>query len=781
MLRRVMFVIGGTALFLLALTPLSAQWGRTPAVSTSADRQNVVDIEFLGEVTFPTGYDFEGSTVGGLSGLAYDAEENVYYALSDGHSDTNPARYYELTIDIADGNFEPGDVQFTEVVTLLTPAGTIFPPLTIDPEAIALVGDGTIFVSSEGDVSGNLPEPVNPFINQFQLTGQQVATLTIPSHYLPGASTGIRHNLAFESLTITPNGRYLFSATENALRQDGPSANLEQQSLSRLLQYDLATGEVVGEFVYVVDPVSYTPVPTDGFRVNGLTDLLALDNNGTFLALEREFSAGVGHHVKLYEVGTQGALDVHTVDNLLWEAGGNVPFEIDPAVSKKLLLDFTTILTTTDNLEGLAFGPLLPDGRQSLIVMSDNNFNEQQFTQFLAFAVTLETTPAALPGLETPYTLNSADVPTGTLAGDSDDPAIWVHPSNPAASRVIATLKEGGLVVFDMDGQLVQQFAPAVFGEVRYNNVDLIYGFPIGDSLVDLAVVSDRIADSLAVFRINSTTGELTDITSPNMPNTIFGVDDEDFTAYGLAAFTHWETGRAYVFVSQAGGNQVAQLELTDDGTGRITAAEVRMLTLPVPTGDPEDSQAEGMVVDRELNHLYLAMENVEGILKFSALADGGNTYTLTHPITGSTFLAPDIEGLTIYYGPNGSGYLLVSSQGLDSYAVLDRAGDNDYLGSFIIGDLLGVDQANESDGADVLNVNLGPNFPNGLLVVQDGANDPQNPVEDDEQLENNSTNFKFVPWDNVSMAFEQPLMIDPDSYYPRPMLKQYLPVIVRP
>jgi len=54
------------------------------------------------------------------------------------------------------------------------------------------------------------------------------------------------------------------------------------------------------------------------------------------------------------------------------------------------------------------------------------------------------------------------------------------------------------------------------------------------------------------------------------------------------------------------------------------------------------------------------------------------------------------------------------------------------------------------------------------LLVLQDGANDPQNPVQDDEQLENSSTNFKFVPWGSVANVFPNPLQIDTTSFDPR-------------
>lgn len=136
------------------------------------------------------------------------------------------------------------------------------------------------------------------------------------------------------------------------------------------------------------------------------------------------------------------------------------------------------------------------------------------------------------------------------------------------------------------------------------------------------------------------------------------------------------------------------------------------------------------------------------------------------------------MEGLTNYYGANGSGYLLVSSQGDNTFAVFDRKGSNPYLGSFTVGDRKDMDQTNESDGADVLNVNLGPSFPRGLLVMQDGANDSQVLVDDYGELENVSTNFKFAPWQNVAIGFKDKLGIDPVSENPRGSIGEQLDLL---
>ncbi|MEO1094033.1 MAG: phytase [Cyanobacteria bacterium J06638_28] len=742
--------------------------------TVAQDRNTVTDLEFLGEVTFPTGFTFDATEVGGLSGLAYDADNEVYYALSDDRSQFDPARFYTLTIDLSDGTLADGDVAFTDVTTLLDADGNPFPAFSLDPEGIALTDDGTLYISSEGDANAL----VAPFVNEFSLDGQQIAELPVDDKFVPtdDQSSGIRNNLAFESVTLSPDGRFLYTATEGALFQDGPDASVDEGSLSRIVKYDLASGEAVAEFVYEVEPVPEAPIPPDAFNTNGLVELLATDNNGSFLALERGFSVGQGNTVKLYEVRSQGALDVIDTPDLFREEpledDGDIlppgPFAIDPAVTKRELLDIEADLgIAPDNLEALAFGPTLEDGRQTLIIASDNNFNPNgQFTQFLAFAIDFDSIPAVPSALETPLTVDDEDGTT-PLLGDSDDPAIWVNPANPEDSLVLVTLKDGGLATFDLQGNIVQTDLPADFGDIRYNNVDLVYNFELGDEAVDLAVFSDRANDTLAIYQIDPTTQQLSDITADGILETIFGVDDGEATAYGLASYVSPVTGKSYVFTTQADGNLVAQLELVDNGDGTVNAELVRTLELPVPTGDAADSQSEGLVIDQELGFLYVALENEVGILRFAAEPDAGDDFNLVQSIDAD-FLEADLEGLTLYYGDDGTGYLIVSSQGNNSFAVFSREGDNEYLGSFTVGDTGAIDQVNESDGLDVTNVALGSVFPNGLFIAQDGANDPQNVVEDEEELENNSTNFKLVDWAEVAGGFAATLDIDTTSFDPR-------------
>ncbi len=734
------------------------------------NRQTISNLEFLGEVIFSTGFTFADTEVGGISGLTYDAARNTYYALSDDRSNINDARFYTVDIDLSDGSLDEGDVEFQDVTTLLNVSSRAFTPSSLDPEGIALTNRGTLFISSEGD-GNNL---VDPFIAEFSLGGQIFNELNIPKKFLPtvAQSSGIQNNQAFESLTITPDGKTLFTATENALFQDGERSSLKAGSPIRILQFDLETREAVGEFLYFTDSIPVTPNPVDGFADNGLVELLAIDNTGTFLALERSFAVGVGNNIRLYEVNLQGATNISSVEELLNEEEIT---DVDAIVSKRLLLDFSDLGITLDNSEAVSFGEKLPDGRQTIIVASDNNFNAAQKTQFLAFAIDTETIPTITPITETPGEIRFGDPknPDPNNAPDADDPAIYLHPENPEESFVITTFKNGGLRVYDLEGEELQSIAP---DNIRYNNVDIAYnvpfrGFVLPGTTVDIAIASDRANDTIAVFTIDPETKQLTELAPGfEFPESIFGVDDGEATAYGLATYTSLVDGKTYVFVSQADGNKIAQLEITPT-TGAadepiVNAKVVRTIEVPVPDGeDAEDFQVEGMVVDRETGYLYVGQEEF-GIWKYNAepsVGTNGNSPTLVDAVESGNITA-DVEGLTIYYGEDGNGYLLASSQGDNTFAIYDRAGANSYLGSFA------VEGVEESDGADVINVPLGDNYPAGLLVVQDGSNTPEVvfPDPEDGEIQNFNTNFKYVSLADFADIFPNLPPYNPTAFDPR-------------
>ena len=375
----------------------------------------------------------------------------------------------------------------------------------------------------------------------------------------------------------------------------------------------------------------------------------------------------------------------------------------------------------------------------------------------LAVIVAAMTAVAALPTSALPTSAQAdsglpgltATTETPALYGDdaggnadADDPAIWRNAADPDASLVIATAKEGGLRVYDLAGKEVQSIAapPAPTPDDkpgRFNNVDLVSGFPLPTGRADVAVVTDRGRDHLRVYRINPGAAQpLTDITDPTAPLVFSKTLDEvnnQTTPYGLATWTDKATGRSYAVVSQRSRTRLALLELKANSTGAVTYQQVRTYDLPAsfalpngqswtPCADPGDlPQVEGMVVDPVNKVLYAGQEDV-GIWRMPAdlggkpkLIDKVREYGVpatydaateecvagADPGYGGTHLSADVEGLTILDEGSGDGYLLASSQGDNTFAAYDRevSDNNEYESGFRI-TAGAVDGSEECDGA---------------------------------------------------------------------------------
>jgi hypothetical protein len=361
----------------------------TAAPESGGDTARTVDgIEFLGEDIIPTLTSFDGTEIGGLSSITYDRARGVYHILSDdqGNRPTeDPVRYYTVDIDLDDGTLDNGDVTFVGVTQLYEKGKTPFAPGGLDPEGFALGRQGSFYMSSEGNIFAN--PIIDPFIRRYNRNGRVTAELPIPDKYIPnGIDYGVRFNLGFESLNVTPDSRLLVTAGEGAPVQDGPDSTFTNGSLARILSYDNAKRRAVSEFVYEVAPWAE---PSTIFGVNGIVEVLPIDNVGTSLVMERSFSVGgvlgggTGNVVVINEVSTEGATDVLDVD-ALYEGGSPIAFA---PVSQREVFAFDDLGIPIDNIEGMTFGPDLPNGRRTLVIVSDNNFSDAQFTQFIVLAV----------------------------------------------------------------------------------------------------------------------------------------------------------------------------------------------------------------------------------------------------------------------------------------------------------------------------------------------------------------------------------------------------------
>ena len=309
-----------------------------------------------------------------------------------------------------------------------------------------------------------------------------------------------------------------------------------------------------------------------------------------------------------------------------------------------------------------------------------------------------------------------SQVETAAFGGEEDDIAIWIHPTDTAQSKVIGTIKtsSSSLAVYTLSGQMLQTVAVP-----NVNNVDLRYNFSLSGQPTAILAGSNRNSNSIVLYRIDPQTGFLTNVAARNIAT---GID-----IYGCAMYVSPTSGKYYVFVSSESG-VVQQWELRDAGGGKVDAVQVRSFSV--------GSQVEGMVADDELGFLYVGEEN-DGIWKYSAEPSGGSGRTLVDGTGSGGHISADVEGLAIYYKPNGTGYLLASSQGSNDFSVYRREGNNSFLGDFQLVSGGGIDAVSDTDGIDVTNFPLGSQFPQGMFVAQD-----------------NNDNFKFVRWNTIAAAF---------------------------
>lgn len=313
--------------------------------------------------------------------------------------------------------------------------------------------------------------------------------------------------------------------------------------------------------------------------------------------------------------------------------------------------------------------------------------------------------------------------PVRGLGDAADDPAIWADPDDPARSVIIGTDKRVGLAVYDMRGEELQFVENG-----RMNNVDLREGFVLDGQEIILVTASDRTRQAISVFRLDPATRRLHDIED--------GLQETGFDQpYGQCMYRSAESGKTYTFINDKDGT-FRQWEMIDAGNGRVGTKLVREFSVP--------SQPEGCVADDAGAELWLGEEEA-ALWVIGAEPDAGTEPELVERIEDNPALAADIEGVAMYDLGDGRGYVVVSSQGNNSFAVYRREGEREYLGSFVIvaDPVLGIDGVSETDGLEVTSRSLGPGFEHGAVVVQDGIN--VMPIE--------NQNFKYVPWKSIADA----------------------------
>jgi hypothetical protein len=336
----------------------------------------------IGEARWPHRLHIEGTVAGGLSGIDYDPIRGEYLLISDDRSDQAPVRYYIARWPHPQAAQQP---EPTGVVQLQRPGGGPWPdrrhavdglPVP-DPEALRLrPATNTLLWTSEGDIARGF----GPTLYESARDGRFLREFPMPAMFQPDPALrrGPRDNLTFEGVTLTPDGRFAWLAMENALIQDGPKPTTGAPGgPCRFTRIDLETGQADRQIAYIPDAIPLRPLIPGSYADNGVSEILMLDAD-RMLVLERAYATGAGNSLRLYEIDTRAASDVLAVDTL-------APGNHRPA-ARTLVADFAALgLSRLDNTEGMCWGPPLPNGRRMLVVVSDDNFNPLQITQFAAF------------------------------------------------------------------------------------------------------------------------------------------------------------------------------------------------------------------------------------------------------------------------------------------------------------------------------------------------------------------------------------------------------------
>lgn len=336
-------------------------------------------VQFIGFSDALNKTSFGGFDVIELSAIAYDQHTGLYYSLADRAKEVHT---HVFTLDIpvsSSGMGTPSIVGVTE----LTHDGTVYNGYAFDGEGIDVSHNNQLFAASEsGSAAGEQPE-----IRRFSLDGVELESLPVPPRFLIGTT-----NYSLESLSLSPNGRSLFTANERALPAvgsypaDGKTADGRYRS--RILRYeDRGVGGFVPaeQFFYLTEPAG----PSGDI---GIVDLIALSETD-LMVLERGYEPTMGNTIRIFRVSLAGSMDVSGEPTLA--APGLVPVE------KTLLVDLVNCPSSgatlapgsiqdnplLDNFEDMALGPYLPGGLRALILQSDDNGGTNQTTRLIALAI----------------------------------------------------------------------------------------------------------------------------------------------------------------------------------------------------------------------------------------------------------------------------------------------------------------------------------------------------------------------------------------------------------
>jgi hypothetical protein len=354
-----------------------------------ADNTSISSLKFINEYVIPFNQNYKGTSIGGLSGIDFDQEHNLYYILSDDRSDINPVRFYTIKINLSSKGIDT--VSFESVHFLLQANGEKYlsfkqhPDKSVDPEDLRLnLKSGQFFWSSEGEriVKDEDVILIKPFVQIADLEGKFVDKIPLPSILnMQSYEKGPRRNGTIEGISFNKNFDTLYAALEEPMYEDGPRADVTKtNSWIRVFQFDMLSKKNTAQYAYLLEPIAYPANPIGEFKVNGVTEILSLSKT-KLLTVERSYSSGrLPCTIKVFIADFTHADDIKKVRSLKEQP----PLH---AFEKRLLLNMDDLGIYIDNIEGVTFGPTLPNGHATLIFVADDNFKQIQKTQLLLFEV----------------------------------------------------------------------------------------------------------------------------------------------------------------------------------------------------------------------------------------------------------------------------------------------------------------------------------------------------------------------------------------------------------
>ena len=292
---------------------------------------------------------------------------------------------------------------------------------------------------------------------------------------------------------------------------------------------------------------------------------------------------------------------------------------------------------------------------------------------------------------------------TRSLPGRADEVGIWVHPQDSKQSVIIGNDKApmGALYVYDLQGKFVHR-------SERLNHpvgVSVRYGIPLSTGeVVDVVGCGIRSTNEIKIFKIDPETRNLIDITSSE--GILSGYDSR---TYGMCLYKRLSDGQLFAFVSRKETDHIHQIQLDDDGSGKIKGMLVRKFGLK-----QQKSFVEGMVADDEYGYLYCSDER-NAILKYHADPSREQdpfiqAFGIEDKIHG------DREGLALYKQPNGLGYVVVSSQGNSTFKIYKREENNAFVKSIILHDVW------KTDGIAITSTPIPPYYPTGVFAAHNDS-----------------------------------------------------------